>query len=106
MMVRVLSHVLRFFARAHSFLGLRGLIVKARRWNFAVPGQCRERKRMVDLCFLPRLDLRVTIRQIVKAKHLPILDFEKYFGTRVAPAGPQPAQFPGLEREAHLANFG
>jgi hypothetical protein len=102
----VLSHVFRFFARAHSFLGLRVLVVKAIRRNFADPDGCLARKPVVDLCLLPRVELRVKIRQVVKAKYLPICDFEEYSGTRIAPAGAQPAQFSGFKREAYLANFG
>ena len=105
MKVRVLSHVFRFFSLANTFLGLRVFLVKAARLSFADPDRCGPRKRMVDLCLLPRVDLRVKIRQVVKAKHLPIFDFEEYSGTRIAPAGAQPAQFSGFEREAHLANF-
>ena len=102
----MLSHVFRFFSRANTFLGLRVFLVKATLRNPTVPDRCPLRKRMVDLCFPRLMDLRVKIRQVVKAKHLPMFNFENHPGTRIAPAGAQPAQFARSEREANLANLG
>ena len=70
------------------------LVVKAIRRNFAVLNECRVRKGALDPCLVPRVELRVKIRQVVKAKYLPICDFEEYPGARISPAGAQPAQFP------------